>query len=192
MLIAIEGMDGCGKTTTARLLADKLGCGFVEKPLHLLLGDGPDCRSYLRISEEVNGSGSPDLRAVFYGLGCMYLREKYRGRDVVTDRFLASDYLWNSSAQDEAFFDFLVSGGFAPDFTVLLYADASVLRSRIVSRGETGRDLAKIDRYPHAYEKMEGFLRSRRLPFALLDNTRLDPEQTAEEALRLLRASGAR
>ena len=34
--ISIEGMDGVGKSTTCKLLAEKLGYIFVEKPLHYL------------------------------------------------------------------------------------------------------------------------------------------------------------
>lgn len=41
MFIAIEGVDGVGKTTVARLLAGQLQCEFVEKPFHLLLDTLP-------------------------------------------------------------------------------------------------------------------------------------------------------
>ena len=41
MFIAIEGVDGVGKTTVARLLAELLQCEFVEKPFHLLLDTLP-------------------------------------------------------------------------------------------------------------------------------------------------------
>ena len=40
--ISIEGMDGVGKSTTCKLLAEKLGYIFVEKPLHYLLDDKED------------------------------------------------------------------------------------------------------------------------------------------------------
>ena len=36
--ISIEGMDGVGKTTTCRLLAEKLGYEFVDKNLRFLDG----------------------------------------------------------------------------------------------------------------------------------------------------------
>ena len=35
--ISIEGMDGAGKSTTCKILAERLGYEFVEKPLHYLL-----------------------------------------------------------------------------------------------------------------------------------------------------------
>jgi len=36
MHIAIEGMDGVGKTTVAKELARRLTFSFIEKPLHYL------------------------------------------------------------------------------------------------------------------------------------------------------------
>ena len=40
--ISIEGMDGVGKSTICKLLAERLGYLFVEKPLHYLLDDNED------------------------------------------------------------------------------------------------------------------------------------------------------
>lgn len=37
MIIAIEGMDGVGKTTISKILANELGYLYVDKPLHYLL-----------------------------------------------------------------------------------------------------------------------------------------------------------
>ena len=36
MRIAVEGMDGSGKTTLSKILADKLGYGYVHKPFKFL------------------------------------------------------------------------------------------------------------------------------------------------------------
>ena len=36
MFLAIEGVDGVGKTTTAKAMAKRLECVFVEKPFRLL------------------------------------------------------------------------------------------------------------------------------------------------------------
>ena len=50
MHIAIEGMDGVGKTSVAELIAEKLGYQFIEKPLHLLLDEEGQMENYLKIS----------------------------------------------------------------------------------------------------------------------------------------------
>lgn len=54
IFIAIEGVDGVGKTTVARLLAEQLQCEFVEKPFHLLLDTLPVADAYRMITEQVN------------------------------------------------------------------------------------------------------------------------------------------
>ena len=54
MHIAIEGMDGVGKTSVAELIAEKLGYQFIEKPLHLLLDEEGQMENYLKISSYIN------------------------------------------------------------------------------------------------------------------------------------------
>ena len=36
MRIAIEGMDGCGKTTVSKILVERLGYQYVDKPFNFL------------------------------------------------------------------------------------------------------------------------------------------------------------
>ena len=53
--ISIEGMDGVGKSTTCKLLAEKLGYIFVEKPLHYLLDDSDDeVKQYQKVAKRIN------------------------------------------------------------------------------------------------------------------------------------------
>lgn len=54
MHIAIEGFDGVGKTTTCKILAEKLNLKFVEKPLHYLLPYDNKVEAYRQIAREVN------------------------------------------------------------------------------------------------------------------------------------------
>ena len=49
MHIAIEGMDGAGKTSVAKLLAEKIGFKFVEKPLHYMLDEDGTLDNYMRV-----------------------------------------------------------------------------------------------------------------------------------------------
>ena len=50
--ISIEGMDGVGKTTTCRLLAEKLGYKFVEKNLRFLFDENDGYDNYFRIRDK--------------------------------------------------------------------------------------------------------------------------------------------
>lgn len=52
--ISIEGMDGVGKSTTCKLLAERLGYIFVEKPLHYLFDDSDDeIKQYQKVAKEI-------------------------------------------------------------------------------------------------------------------------------------------
>ena len=71
--ISIEGMDGVGKTTTCRLLAEKLGYEFVDKNLRFLFDENGDYRNYLLIRDKVNANSDRLFTSWFYGLGNIYL-----------------------------------------------------------------------------------------------------------------------
>lgn len=68
MHIAIEGLDGAGKTETAKIVSQKLGFEFIEKPLHFIT-DKQGMKNYLEIIERVNANDDKLFRAQFYGTG---------------------------------------------------------------------------------------------------------------------------
>ena len=75
--ISIEGMDGVGKSTTCKLLAEKLGYEFVEKPLHYLLDDSDDeIKQYQKVAKRVNSNSNRTFTAWYYGLNNIYLYEE--------------------------------------------------------------------------------------------------------------------
>lgn len=67
--IAIEGMDGVGKTTTCKLLAERLGYKFIEKNLRFLFDDNDSFDNYFRIRDKVNANPDRLFTSWFYGLG---------------------------------------------------------------------------------------------------------------------------
>ena len=77
--ISIEGMDGVGKSTTCKLLAERLGYIFVEKPLHYLLDDSDDeTKQYQNVAKRVNANpvtipqknykGRKSVKIILWGL----------------------------------------------------------------------------------------------------------------------------
>ena len=51
--IVIEGMDGVGKTTTCRLLSERLGYKFIEKNLRFLFDENDEFDNYFKIRDKV-------------------------------------------------------------------------------------------------------------------------------------------
>lgn len=186
MHIAIEGMDGVGKTATARMLAQRLGYIFVEKPLHLLLDSESNYDNYLQISDFVNEQENENLKAMFYGISNLYLCEQFKNKNIITDRYLVSNYFWNSSILNESFFKYLTDVCKKPDITILLYSDVKTRFQRIFNRNSNDSDLIEVDKYPNAYEKMQNFLKKYNMNFFCIDNSKMNLQKTVDEIYNIV------
>jgi thymidylate kinase len=190
--IAIEGFDGVGKTTSAVLLAERLGFIFVEKPLKYLFDpDGGD-REYVRIRDVMNeiSPRNRPLSACFYGLGNMYLYEKFKGQNIITDRHILSNYAWSGSDESKELFDTIVHILGAPDYTFIVYGDEETIYTRLKSRDENDSDLKKIKKAKTIYEKMERFVKEHQMPYLLIDTKTKTPDEIVEIMLETLRKEG--
>ena len=76
-------MDGVGKTTTSKLLAERLGYLFVDKNLRFLFDDGDSYENYFRIRDRVNMSEDRLFTAWFYGLGNIYLHTLFKDKNKI-------------------------------------------------------------------------------------------------------------
>ena len=179
MHIAIEGLDGAGKTSAAKVLERLTGFTLIEYPIRYLT-DGETGREQLeRLIVQVEDNTERDFTAMFYGTGNMYLKYLIKGRNIITDRYLASTYFWNCTPDNVDFFDFLVRVSNRPDFTVLLFANAEVRKQRILLRNPRDPDLKKKIFHDAQYDKLQEFLDRYQMPHCRIDNSLLDVEETA-------------
>lgn len=196
MHIAIEGMDGVGKTTAAENLAERLNFEIVRKPLAFMLDEEGDMTNYLRIRDYINEQVENDvLRAWFYGLGNIFLYHRFKNKNIITERHFASNYHWCGSDETESVFQCMVDSIGKPDFTFLLYASSEEGTKRLMSRNADDSDIWKAKLYPAAREKMESFLRRYEMDYVAIDTTNLKAEEVAEKMMeslpiRLKRALG--
>ena len=131
MHIAIEGMDGVGKTTTAKKLAEKINFKIIEKPLHYLFDDEHNIDNYVKFRDYINEQIDNDaLRAWFYGLGNIYLYHRFKNENIITDRHLVSNYYWCGTEKTENIFRCMIELIGKPDFTFLLYESNFILYLR--------------------------------------------------------------
>lgn len=180
MHIAIEGLDGVGKTQTARCFSKKYGFWFVEKPLHYLT-DVQGMDNYLRMMNRVNTEMDPDFQALYYGLGNLYLRRIAKGKQIVTDRDLCSTYFWNKTRENQALFDELVRLCGLPDLIVILYAGVEVRRGRILGRNAMDPDLKNKVLQDACYEKMREFVTRYHARYIWVDNSDLTIDETVQK-----------
>jgi thymidylate kinase len=170
MHIALEGIDGVGKTTFATLVAEELGFTFVEKPLHYLF-DEVGNENYIRIRDKVNASSNRVFTSWFYGLSNIYLYEKFKNQDIVTDRHLLSNYSWSGEHESESVFSLLVEKIGMPEFTFIIYANKETILKRIVGRDKLDPDINKVEYISKVYRKMEEFCIKHSMPYQIIDTS---------------------
>ncbi|MDG2427428.1 MAG: dTMP kinase [Acidimicrobiales bacterium] len=155
--IAVEGADGTGKSTQARLLAERIGALLTREPggtplgeriRDLLLdpaGDAPVDRAEALLmaaarAQHVDAVIVPALAA---------------GRDVVSDRYVASSIAYQGYGRglgDKPVNEVnqFATGGVTPDLVILIEIEASVATSRL------GHDLAgSLDRIERAGDDLQ-------------------------------------
>lgn len=179
MHIAIEGMDGSGKTSTAKKVAEIMGYEFVEKPLHLITDQEEHFENYMEVINSVNCM-EPGFRARFYGLGNYLVSSKAKEGNVVTDRHLVSNYYWNC-IEDEEYFNLLVKECGIPDMTFVLRVSAAERRKRIVERNPEDPDLNRNVFDDSCYEQMKSFLEKYQMKSVFIDSDNKTLDEVVQE-----------
>ena len=185
--ISIEGMDGVGKSTTCKLLSERLGYKFVEKPLHYLFDESEEkFDEYIRIRDQVNANPNRVFTSWFYGLGSIYMYEMFKDENIVTDRHFASNYAWSGSDNNGEVYDLLIQKLGKPKLTVILYSPSETIVNRLISRDVNDSDIAKAKKSENIYRRMIDFCRKKELPYLMIDTSSLKPEEVVDEILKRL------
>lgn len=185
--ISIEGMDGVGKSTTCKLLAEKLGYFFVEKPLHYLFDkDENTFDEYKRIRDQVNSNPNRDFTSWFYGLGSLYMYEAFKDKNIITDRHLASNYAWSGSETNDDIYELLVKKLGKPKLTIIVYSPSKVIIDRLVSRNKNDKDIVRAKESEKIYRRMIEFCDKFQFPYIVIDTSKLNPDQVVNKILEHL------
>ena len=136
-LIALEGIDGCGKSTQVRLLADRIGAITTFEPGATRLGAALRILLLDRGETPVSARAEALLMAADRAQHVAEVLEPAlaAGRWVVTDRYAASTLAYQGYGRglDRGELEGLVgwaTGGLRPDLIVLLDLPASVAAAR--------------------------------------------------------------
>ncbi|MFA6963751.1 MAG: dTMP kinase [Patescibacteria group bacterium] len=140
-MVAIEGIDGTGKSTVAKLLADLMGATLIKTPFGPMIGQ----RAYY------DGEGiAPLVRYLFY-LNCNVVASEEIERllqsgPVVCDRYLISTLCFHKAmGVDVDIVDISKLPIVQPDHYFCLQAAEEVRLQRLYSRGYLSDTDEKID-----------------------------------------------
>ena len=183
-LIVIEGLDGAGTTTQARLVVEALRQKGVPAHLTREPSDGPVGRL---IREMLVGQhaidGQPLSQTTFSLLFAAdrldHLQREVepalaRGEVVVSDRWYHSSLAYQGTATERAWIDLLNQRARRPDLTVLLRVRAETAARRRLAAGraqELFEDLAMQERVAAGYDQVFAALLDRE-PVVVLDGER--------------------
>lgn len=185
--ISIEGMDGVGKSTTCKLLSERLGYKFVEKPLHYLFDESEDkFNEYIRIRDQVNANPNRVFTSWFYGLGSIYMYEMFKDENIVTDRHFASNYAWSGADNNGEVYDLLIQKLGKPKLTVILYSPSETIVNRLISRDKNDSDIVKAKKSENIYKRMIDFCEMKKLPYLVIDTSNLRSEEVVDRIIEEL------
>ncbi len=152
-LIVIEGLDGTGKTTLARGLADALGAALLRTP--------PDDLAHVRAEIDRPLRESAVGAQLFYASTVALVSDRVRallasGRSVVVDRYWSSTVAYAECRAAHVDLADVVAALRPADVTLYLELDEATRRERLASRGCTDADrdsIARLEALSAAYER---------------------------------------
>lgn len=179
MIVAIEGMDGVGKTTIAKSIENDLMFKYVKDPLKELFEI--DNEHLVKISDKIFNCGNDKLISWYLGLGDSYALNAHQNDDIVMDRHILLNYFWNGNDKTEKIFEMQIEMFGKPDLTILLLAGPETRMKRIADRNPNDPDLQKPTMREYGYDKMINFLNKYKFNYIIIDTETLSIENTIEQ-----------
>lgn len=173
MHIAIEGMDGSGKTSQAKEIAKRTHGEFIAKSFHEMNDTSGIYDSFVTIDKYTSGR-IPGV----YGMRQNFFIKKFSKDCVVTDRFYVSNYWSRAEELSIDYFKAISDIWGIPDLIIILYANPDVLYERIYQRDSQDKDLLKPKLAENAYQLMFSFVEKMKFQALVIDNSALSFEET--------------
>lgn len=180
MFIALEGVDGSGKSTLCAVLAEKLGATPYSTPP----------KKYLAFREQVDKNAPPEEHYRFYRDGIYDASNEIgiilaNNGKVVSDRYWLSTYTYHQVMGVQVSIDDF-RHIIMPTITVILSVSNDVQIGRILCRGMTTGDRRMLDQQQEIAMAFYQNALKNDIPFLMIDTQRFKPEACAEIIIKAI------
>lgn len=189
MFIAVEGIDGAGKTTLSKMLARELDLKYTsQKALSTYMCIPNDqylsyCHNY---RTAVNADA--DSMLMLYSLSCFL---SGREENIVCDRHLATVYFWYGNQTTLFVPETIYKLTKKPDITIVLNVsiDTAIertkkkLKDNIIDKFEADRDFKKAKEANKFVQNIIPFLQHFNLPYIIIDADEKSADEILHEVL---------
>lgn len=179
MIIAIEGMDGVGKTTVAKNIEKDFNFKYIKDPLKELLDINE--KHLKNLSEKIFKFSDSRIKAWYLALGDIYALSSYKNKNIVMDRHILLNYFWNGNIFSEKIFETQIDLFGKPDLTIILYATPNTRMKRIENRDANDPDLFKKEIKEDGYDKLVGFLEKYQYNYIWINTEELAIKEVIEK-----------
>lgn len=186
MIIAVEGIDGSGKTTICKEIAKTLNFDFVEKALQKTLG--LQINEYINMREKLkeNTIARNQIMSMFFGMNNILCGTMGATHNIVSDRYIATNYYWYGCNETDVLFDAIIQLIKKPFLTVLLNVSQENLTKRILSREYTSKEYQerelKLTTHASSFlDKSKHFLSRHNYNYIVVDNNKRSINSVVDE-----------
>lgn len=187
MLVAIEGLDGSGKTTIAKMISEKLNFEYKSDYLEKMLNI--DDVEFYSIKKRINEcENNNEVRALLFISALLFEFHGKSNQDICYDRNILSEYLFDGFEETEEYFNLIVKKGYVPDLTIVLYANIKLLEKRIKCRCDKrkDKDYEAILNSDIKYKKMLDFAQRNKIKIRIIDINNKSVDEVFEECKKLI------
>ncbi|MBT4824203.1 AAA family ATPase [Candidatus Woesearchaeota archaeon] len=174
-VIVVEGLDGVGKSTAAKSLAERLNADYVASPT----------KEFAKLKDVFDNESAPLERFFFYLISNYSLSKQVMKRDnskpLIIDRFVLSTITYHNALMNEdtskyVRWDKLLN----PEIMFHLVADEETRISRMNIRGELSRTDVIFEENRTLGRRIESEFESYRNAYIEIDTTRLNPQEVVD------------
>lgn len=186
MKLVIEGMDGVGKSTVAKEVANRIGAKYVDGLLINFFQENGLTNSDIELIKKAlylcSDNENSVIRTWIYGFANLFNMLHY-DIDVVIDRHCLTTYYYNADELSKEIYKYMQNYMGKPDYVFILRATEQTRCNRIHKRNEEDPDLLNAKKMQYGYDELEKAAKELELNYHIIDTDDKVIEQVVEEII---------